>query len=99
MTRPLDDLHPIEREVFVQADEDMVALGAVANDVDSWRPLMASYGIADRKKQNAIVNAVNRSCRSMAQEERRRFRNPKHIACETLLNILLGIRLARKGLV
>lgn len=97
MTRPLDDLHPLERELVILIDETAALLSADAKGLDSWRPILRAHGI-EGEPAEAFIRAVNTACRTIAQSERRHFRDPVNVANQVFLTLLHGIRLGRKGL-
>lgn len=96
--RPLDDLHPIVREALLQEDEDSRIMETAEKLFD---PIMASYGVTDERQLGAIAEVVNRTTQALLLRARR----SRGIIDEDLLvayvleTLLLGVRLARKGLV
>jgi hypothetical protein len=98
MTQPLDDQHPIVREAAIQELEDSRIMETAEK---LFGPIMASYGITDVHRMDAIAEVVNRTARAILLRARR----SRGILDEDLLTVyvlealLLGVRLARKRLV
>jgi hypothetical protein len=99
MSRPLDDQHPIVREAAIQEHEDNRILEAVADTM--YGPLMRSYGVVDVHRLDAIAEVVNGASRGLLLSARRRggILDAEMLTTSLLLSLLLGVRLARKGLV
>jgi hypothetical protein len=94
MTQPLDDQHPIVREAAIQELEDSRIMETAEK---LFGPIMASYGITDVHRMDAIAEVVNRTARAILLRARR----SRGILDEDLLTVyvlealLLGVRLAR----
>jgi hypothetical protein len=98
MSRPLDDAHPIVREASLQEAED----GRIMETAEKlFVPIMASYGVTDVHQLDAVAEVVHRIARGLLLRARRSrgILDEDLLVAYVLETLLLGVRLARKGLV